>query len=162
MRMRGRLKLAEVNFPWTYKWHDSGFDSIWHQKIRGHDDEAKSRWEVKRDHPNPRRQVKNEMRCPQPDTNANKCHVQERHTADTTMMLVPFSPPFMVSTSLFLYKLEEDTICLLYKSNLVHLTSPRKEELEYRHYDWIQCHQGLTSLTKEELGVFSCLESLKR
>ena len=29
-----------------------------------------------------RRQVKNEMRCPQPDTNADKCHVQEQHTAD--------------------------------------------------------------------------------
>ena len=35
---------------------------------------------------------KNEMRYPQPDTNADKCHVQERHTADTTMMLVPFFP----------------------------------------------------------------------
>ena len=34
--------------------------------------------------------VINEMRCPQPDTNADKCHVQERHTADTTMILVPF------------------------------------------------------------------------
>ena len=48
------------------------------------------------------------------------------------------------------------------ESILVHLTSPRKEKLEYRHYDWIRCHQGLTSLTKEELSVFSCLESLKR
>ena len=36
--------------------------------------------------------AKNEMRCPQPNTNADKCHVQERHTADTTMMLVPFFP----------------------------------------------------------------------
>jgi hypothetical protein len=44
----------------------------------------------------------------------------------------------------------------------VHLTSPRKEKLGERHFDGIQCHQGLTSLTKEELGVFSCLESLKR
>ena len=25
-----------------------------------------------------------EMRCPQPDMNANECHVQERHIADTT------------------------------------------------------------------------------
>ena len=100
--------------------------------------------------------------CPQPDTNANKCHVQEWHTADMTMMLVPFSPPFLASTSLFLHKLEEDTICLLYKPILVHLTSPRKERLEWHHYDWIRCHQGLTSLTKEELSVFSCLESLKR
>jgi len=24
-----------------------------------------------------------EMRCPQPDNNADECHVQERHTADT-------------------------------------------------------------------------------
>ena len=48
------------------------------------------------------------------------------------------------------------------KSNLVHLTSPRKEELEYRHYDGVRCHQVLTSLTKEELSTFSCLESLKR
>ena len=31
-----------------------------------------------------------------------------------------------------------------------------------RHFDGIQCHQVLTSLTEEELGVFSCLESLKR
>ena len=34
------------------------------------------------------------MRCPQPDTNADKCHVQERHTADTTIIMVPkFSFP---------------------------------------------------------------------
>ena len=25
-----------------------------------------------------------EMRCPQPDTNADKCYVQERHTANIT------------------------------------------------------------------------------
>ena len=34
----------------------------------------------------------NEMRCPQPDTNADKCHVQERHTVDTTVIMVPFFP----------------------------------------------------------------------
>ena len=48
------------------------------------------------------------------------------------------------------------------KSNLVHFTSPRKEELGERHGDYVRCHQGLTSLTKEELDIFSCLESLKR
>ena len=31
-----------------------------------------------------------------------------------------------------------------------------------RHPDGLQCHQVLTSLTEEELDVFSCLESLKR
>ena len=30
------------------------------------------------------------------------------------------------------------------------------------HFDRIQFHQVLTSLTKEELDIFSCLESLKR
>ena len=30
------------------------------------------------------------MRCPQPDTNADKCHVQERHTGDTTLDLEVF------------------------------------------------------------------------
>ena len=30
-----------------------------------------------------------EMRYPHPDTKADKCHVQERHTADTTMIMVP-------------------------------------------------------------------------
>ena len=34
----------------------------------------------------------NEMRCPQPDTNADKCHVQEWHTADMTMITIPFFP----------------------------------------------------------------------
>ena len=33
-----------------------------------------------------------EMRCPQPDTNADKCHVQERHTVDATIIMVPFFP----------------------------------------------------------------------
>lgn len=30
-----------------------------------------------------------------------------------------------------------------------------------RHFDRIQCHQVLNSLTEEELSVFSCLESGK-
>ena len=34
----------------------------------------------------------NEMRHPQPEMNADKCHVQERHTANMTTILVPFSP----------------------------------------------------------------------
>ena len=42
--------------------------------------------------PKPMEASENEMRCPQPDTNADKCHVQERQTADMTMMLVPFFP----------------------------------------------------------------------
>ena len=42
--------------------------------------------------PKPTEASENEMRCPQPDTNADKCHVQERHTTDTAMMLVPFIP----------------------------------------------------------------------
>jgi len=47
------------------------------------------------------------MRCPHPDMKADKCHVQERHTADTTMIMVPFSPTisgeypsYFLSTSL--------------------------------------------------------------
>ena len=48
---------TEVNFSWTYRWHDSGLGSIWHQMIRGHGDKAMSRWMVKQDNPNPRRQV---------------------------------------------------------------------------------------------------------
>ena len=32
------------------------------------------------------------MGCSQLDTNADECHVQERHTANTTMILVPFFP----------------------------------------------------------------------
>ena len=50
----------------------------------------------------------------------------------------------------------------LEKSILVHFMSPRKEELSERHGDDVRCHQGLTSLTKGELDVFSCLDSLKR
>ena len=56
--------------------------------------------------------MKNEMRCPHPDTNANKCHVQERHTADTTIIMVPFSPPFLASTLVIFSKLDGDNICL--------------------------------------------------
>ena len=103
MRIRGGLKIAKVNFSWTYWWHDTGFGSIWHQKIRGHDDKAKSRWEVKMDYPNPWRQAKNEMRCPQPETNSYKCHVQERHTADTTMILVSFFPHHFWRVPLYFY-----------------------------------------------------------
>jgi hypothetical protein len=44
------------------------------------------------------------------------CHVQERLTStntDTDIHFFPnFPPPFLVSTSLFLRKLEEDNICL--------------------------------------------------
>ena len=47
-RIRGRLKTAEANFSWTYRWHDTGFGIIWHQRIWGHDDMEKSRWVVKR------------------------------------------------------------------------------------------------------------------
>ena len=32
------------------------------------------------------------MRRPQPNTNADKCHVQEQHTANMTTILVTFSP----------------------------------------------------------------------
>src|ERR1700733_4881084 len=42
-------------------------------------------------------------------------------------------------------KLDGDSICL-----------------KRRHFDGSRCHLVLTSLTKEELAVFSCLESLKR
>jgi len=69
---------------------------------RGHGDKAMSRWEVKQDHPNPWRQVKNEMRCPHPDTNADKCHVQEWHTANATTVLVPFPHHFWWVPQLFL------------------------------------------------------------
>ena len=42
---------------------------------------------------------KNEkMRCPQPDTNAKKCHVQERHTANITKNWFHSPPPFSAST----------------------------------------------------------------
>ena len=41
-----------------------------------------------------------EMRCPQLDTNADKCHVQERHTANTTENRFHFSPPFLASTKI--------------------------------------------------------------
>ena len=46
----------------------------------------------------------NEKKIPQPDTNVDKCHVQERHTADTTMILVPFYPPFLASTPIIFEK----------------------------------------------------------
>ena len=39
-----------------------------------------------------------EIRFPQPDTNENECHVQERHTADTTENWFHFPPPFLAST----------------------------------------------------------------
>jgi len=78
-----------------------------------------------------------------------------------------FSPPFWWVPLYFYTSLKRiPYACHINRpsdeSILVHLTSPRKEKLEHRHYDWIQCHQGLTSLKKEELSVFSCLESLKR
>ena len=38
------------------------------------------------------------MRNPHPDTNADECHVQERHTADTTIITVSFAPPFLAGT----------------------------------------------------------------
>ena len=42
---------------------------------------------------------KNEkMRCPKPDTNAEKCHVQERHTTNITKTWLHFPPPFLAST----------------------------------------------------------------
>jgi len=54
-----------------------------------------------------------EMRCPQPDTNADKCHVQERHTADNNDDGSIFPPPFLASTPIiFDNKLEGDSICL--------------------------------------------------
>ena len=39
-----------------------------------------------------------EMRCPQPDTNADKCHVQERHTTNITKTWFHFPPPLLAST----------------------------------------------------------------
>ena len=39
-----------------------------------------------------------EIRCPQPDTNADKCHVQEQHTANINKTWFHFTPPFPVST----------------------------------------------------------------
>ena len=42
-----------------------------------------------------------EMRCPQPDTNVDECHVQERHTANITKDWFNFPPPFLASTQLF-------------------------------------------------------------
>ena len=80
---------------------------------RGHGDKAMSRREVKQDNPNPRKEVKNEMRCLHPDMKADKCHIQERHTTDTTIIMVPFSPSFLASTPvIFINKLDGDSICL--------------------------------------------------
>ena len=45
--------------------------------------------------PEPTEASENKVRYPHPDTKAEKCHVQERHTADTTRITVPkfsFSP----------------------------------------------------------------------
>ena len=54
-----------------------------------------------------------EMRFPQPDTNADECHVQEQHTANTTTIWFHFPPPFLASTPvIFDNKLEGDSICL--------------------------------------------------
>jgi len=52
------------------------------------------------------------MRCPHLDTNAAECHVQERHTADTTTIMDPFFPPFLASTPVIFSKLDGDSICL--------------------------------------------------
>ena len=80
--------------------------------------------------PKPTEASENEMRCPQPDTNADKFRVQERHTADDNNDGSIFPPPFLASTPIIFYnKLEGDSICLWYKSILVRLTSPRKERL---------------------------------
>lgn len=55
----------------------------------------------------------NEMRCPHLDTKTDMCHVQERHTADTTIITVPlFPPPFLASTPIIFNKLDRDNICL--------------------------------------------------
>ena len=49
-----------------------------------------------------------------PRHEAEECHVQERHTADTTMITVPFSPPFLAGTPIIFLgdKLDGDSICL--------------------------------------------------
>ena len=53
-----------------------------------------------------------EMRCPQPDTNAGKCHIQERHTANIAKTWFHFPLPFLVITPIiFENKLEGDNIC---------------------------------------------------
>ena len=48
--------------------------------------------------PKPMEAKNDEMRCPQPDTNVDECHVQERHTANTTKDWFNFPPPFLAST----------------------------------------------------------------
>ena len=54
-----------------------------------------------------------EMRCLQLDTKADKCHVQERHTANITKTWFHFPPPFLASTPIiFEKKLEGDSMCL--------------------------------------------------
>ena len=44
------------------------------------------------------------MRCPQPDTNADECHVQERHTIDTNEKWFHFPPPLLASTPIIFGK----------------------------------------------------------
>ena len=85
------------------------------------------------------------MRCPHPDTNAYKCHIQERHTVDDDDYGSFIPPPFLASTPVIFGKLDGDSICL----RSVIMTKP----------DVIKV---LTSMTKEKLSVFSCLEILKR
>ena len=56
-----------------------------------------------------------EMKYPHPGHESKKCHVQERHTAVTVIIMVQkfyFPPPCLVSTPVIFKKLDGDSICL--------------------------------------------------
>ena len=88
---------------------------------------------------------KNKMRYPHPDTKAEKCHVQEWHTADTTMIMVPkfsfFPHHFWRVPQLFLTSLMGIAYACSISSTFgwiqpsKSLTSPREEKLKFRHND---------------------------
>ena len=88
---------------------------------------------------------KNKMRYPHPDTKAEKCHVQERHTADTTYdygsKIFFFPRHFWRVPQLFLTSLMgiayacgiSSTFGRIQPSKI--LTSPREEKLKSHHND---------------------------
>jgi len=65
---------------------------------RGHGDRANEQMRGQIGQPKPTEASEKEDEMVPPRHEAEECHVQERHTADTTMITVPFSPPFLAGT----------------------------------------------------------------
>ena len=95
--------------------------------------------------PEPTEASENEVRCSHPDTKAEECHVQERHTADTTYdygsKIFFFPRHFWRVPQLFLTSLMgiayacgiSSTFGRIQPSKI--LTSPREEKLKSHHND---------------------------